>query len=213
MEQTLENLSKAEKAKIIDFLKQLKQLKKRCLSLEKESNAKKEDKINLEQQGGNSALKLEEMQNKLIETIEKSKITQNEIEELTLKIQSAETEKNTEQHRLNQAQRDINDIKNDIETINKMHNKEYVEASTNLRIITYDEGSNTYCSSVSLCDVDIQANPNDRPYRSQNIESKEETDISAILTITEDTFIDNNDDNESNQDQEMDYLITMLNAF
>lgn len=207
-ENTLENLNQAEKSKIIEYLKQLKQLKKHCTRLEKEYNEKKLEKINLISQADNSAIKLEEKQNNLIETVGKSRVIQNEIEKLALNIQNAETEKKIEENRFKQAKRDINEIKEIIETISKLHEKEYIDVSIATKIIMCDRSTNTYSSSVSLNEVEVQVNENEKSFPLLVTQ----TSIKDIQSIS---LISDNDSNNvyNSEDEELLNVITLLNAF
>ena len=111
---TLDNLCKKEKDKVVDMLKQLNELKKRCASLEKELNDKQLENQRLTGQTEGMSQQLDATQAKLIEYIELSKESQTQIEQLSLKLQKSESEKKVLTARYRDCQAEVSSLKDQI---------------------------------------------------------------------------------------------------
>lgn len=153
---TLDNLSKKEKEKVVDMLKQLNELKKRCTALEQQLESKQMENERLAGREDVMTKHLEATESKLFEAIELSKESQAEFEQLSLKLQKSEAVKKSLNGRLRNTQAEIQTLKEGIRDMKLKHEKILVNSSVQCRIICCDKSSNTEDTAIDLSHAAIQ---------------------------------------------------------
>lgn len=153
---TLDNLNKKEKDKVVDMLKQLNELKKRCTSLEQQLESKQMENERLAGREDVMTKQLEATEAKLFEAIELSKESQTEFEQLSLKLQKSEAVKKSLNGRLRNTMSEIQTLKEGIRSMKLKHEKVLVNSSVQCRIITCDKSSNTEDTAIDLNHIAIQ---------------------------------------------------------
>ena len=153
---TLDNLSKKEKDRVVDMLKQLNELKKKCTGLEQQLESKQLENERLSGREEVMRKQLEATESKLLEAIQLSKESQNEIEQLSLKVQKSESEKKQLNTRLRDAHAETQSLKDAIREIRLKHEKVLVSAAVQCKIITCDRSSNTEDTSLNLQNAVVQ---------------------------------------------------------
>ena len=81
---TLDNLCKSDKEKVVEMLKQLNELKKRCNTLEQELDTSHNENLRLIGREEIMKKQLESMEIKLFDSVELSKKSQAQVEQLTI---------------------------------------------------------------------------------------------------------------------------------
>ncbi|OHT08104.1 tropomyosin [Tritrichomonas foetus] len=153
---TLDNLCKKEKDKVIDMLKQLNELKKRCATLEKDLSEKQLENQRLTGQTEGMSHQLEATQAKLIEYIELSKESQAQIEQLSLKLQRADADKKVLSARYRDSQAEVSSLRDQIRQMRMKHERVHVNAGITCKIVTCDKSSNTIDTALNLRDQAVQ---------------------------------------------------------
>lgn len=215
---TLDNLCKKEKDKVLDMLKQLSELKKRCSSLEKELNEKQLENQRLSGQTETLTHQLETTQTKLYEYIELSKESQSQIEQLSLKLQKSEADRKVLSARYRDSQAEVTSLKDQIRQMKMKHERIYANASVTCRIITCDRSSNTFDSSLNLRDEATQY-PIDSTFVEQNHTTQTPNSYQPATSFANSTqtfaFKDENSQEYSNlqteTDEDINKLIFLLN--
>lgn len=154
---TLDNLCKKDKDKVVEMLRQLNELKKRCTALEQELDEKRLDNQRLEGRDDVMTQQLEAIQSKLIESVQVSKDSQNQIEQLTSKLQKSESDKKLLQARLKDAQTESMSLHDQIRLLQQKHECLHANVGINCRIVTCDKMVNTEDTALNLMNAAVQA--------------------------------------------------------
>lgn len=153
---TLDNLCKKEKDRVVEMLKQLNELKKRCNALEQQLEAKQLENERLAGRDEVMTKQLETTHAKLLESIELSKDSQAQIEQLSLKLQKSEAEKKALNARVKEAQAESQSLKENVRKMRMKHEKIMVTASVQCRFVTCDKSCNTQDSALDLQNAAVQ---------------------------------------------------------
>lgn len=217
---TLDNLYKKEKDKVLDMLKQLSELKKRCSALEKELNEKQLENQRLSGQTESMTHQLEAVQSKLIEYIELSKESQTQIEQLSMKLQRSDADKKILAARYRDSQAEITSLRDQIRQLRLKHEHIHADASVICRIITCDKSTNTFDTSLNLRDQAIQYPIESTfvdqlpPPSSSRQSTKYQTSMSYVAMDQTNYQIENSPEYSNLQtetDEDLTKLICMLN--
>jgi hypothetical protein len=104
---TLDNLCQREKEKVLEMLKQLNKMKKRCAALEQSLESRRLENQRLSGREEVISRELESAQARLIETVESSKAAQVQVEELSLQLQQSESDRRVATARVRESQAEI----------------------------------------------------------------------------------------------------------
>jgi hypothetical protein len=104
---TLDNLCQREKEKVIEMLKQLNEMKKRCAALEQSLESGRLENQRLSGREEVISRELESSQARLIETVESSKDAQVQVEDLSLRLQQSESDRRVATARVRESQAEI----------------------------------------------------------------------------------------------------------
>jgi hypothetical protein len=160
---TLDNLCSPEKEKVVDMLKQLSELKKRCTVLEETLEGKQREN---EKNGGREevlARQLDSIQGKLLETVESSGELQQQIEGMSLKLQKAQSEGRALSLRLQDSQAEAKSLRDNIREIEAVHNRVLVATGTQVTIIHCGRSCNTDDSAIDVQNAWVQVGPDAFP--------------------------------------------------
>jgi chromosome segregation ATPase len=211
---TVDNLCKQEKQKVFDMLKQLSELKKRCAFLEEQLAAKQ---LDLERVAGREDImtrQLEATQTKLFESLEAAKDSQIQFEELSLKFQTAESERKSFASRLRESQAESQTLRETIRHYRSSQDHILVGVAVQCRIRSCDKAINTDDSALNLRHAAIQTVPEEsksthrfRP-PSPTKTSRTQGETRSVEGGPRVHF-----GSELDGDDELEQLITMLNPF
>ena len=147
--QTLDNLEKSEKDKVVDMLRQLKSLRNKCDSLEKTLEEQKLENQRLQGREEGIKKQLSATQSKLFEAIEVSKQSQNQYDQINSRYQKELSLKQANDSNLQQLLMESSLLKEKIEEIKGRHEHVLVDVGVMSRILLIDKSANTHSSCIS----------------------------------------------------------------
>jgi chromosome segregation ATPase len=203
--QTLDNLCSSDKTKVVEMLKKLNQLRKRCTLLEQEFEIRQREKEKEASQQEVLAHQLEVVQGKLLETVELSGKSQEEIESLSLKLQRVESERKSLSLRFHDSQLEAQSLRENIEEIELQHNHVLVTIATQTSHIYCDKSCNTLESAVNLQNAIVQVSPDALRRHSQVLPSPDRFYSKTLSPITP------LKEPDSDLDDELTFIISFLN--
>jgi chromosome segregation ATPase len=160
---TLDNLYKREKDKVLEMLRQLNELKKRCSVLERDLDAKELEKQRLSGREEVMTRQLEETQAKLLEAVEASKESQVQIDDLSLKLQKSEADQKALTARYHDSQAEAQSLGERMRQLRQKHQRLVLTASTQTKIVLCDKSANTFDTSIDKTETAVQVSPDTAP--------------------------------------------------
>lgn len=140
---TLDNLCKADKDKLVEMIKQLSEMKKRCAALEHELENKKTESERLLAREGILKAQIESTENKLYDAVEISKGSQARVEQLTSELQRSEAGRKSARARYRESQAEITQLRDAIRELKLRHERILVDTSVQTRVNICSRGINT----------------------------------------------------------------------
>lgn len=213
---TLDNLCKREKDKVVDMLKQLSDLKKRCAALEQELDGKQLENQRLAGREEVLSKQLETAQGKLLEAIGLSKESQAQIEQLTLRLQKSEAEKKALGSRTRESQAESSAMKERIREMRARHERIMVTASVQTRIVTCSVHCNTDDTSINLQSAGVQVPVESQGLQQQSFSQQQQSfsqqqSVSAVRSFATPSKYESTGESAMEADEELTQLISMLN--
>lgn len=153
---TLDNLCKADKDKLMELIKQVNELNKRCNLLEQENNAKQAEIQRLVGREDVMKNQLESLEAKLFDAVEISKSAQARVEQLTSDVQKAEAGRKSARARYREAQSEITSLRDTIRELKLKHERIHVETGVQTKNNYCSRTTNTEDTSLNLTDMEIQ---------------------------------------------------------
>ena len=147
---TLDNLCKDDKDKVVEMLRQVNELKKRCSSLEEDLANRTIENERLSGREEVIARQLEATRSKLYETVEESKNSQTQIESLSQKLQEADAEKKLINTELEDAEAEVRKYREIMNDVRMKYEKIQVTTAVQCRPPTLDENVNTIDTALDL---------------------------------------------------------------
>jgi chromosome segregation ATPase len=164
---TLDNLCQKEKDKVLELLRQLNEFKKRCAALEQEIESKTRDNTRLLGRDEVTAHELEATQTRLIEAIEVWKQAQLQIENLSLRLQTAESHRKAISARLRDSEADVEVMREKMRRSQQKYDRRMVSTSTQTRPLLDHKESNTVSSALDLRETAVQMGDDPMPRQSE----------------------------------------------
>jgi chromosome segregation ATPase len=153
----LDNLTKKEKEKVFDMLKQLNELKKRCTALEQDIETTGLEHQRLVGREELMSRQLESTQAKLLEAVECAKESQVQIDSLTQKIQKSEDERERLDATFRECVSELNTLREAMQQFKMRRDRITVTAATQARIILCDQTCNTAGTALERRNEAVQA--------------------------------------------------------
>ncbi|KAK8885154.1 hypothetical protein M9Y10_044283 [Tritrichomonas musculus] len=126
---TIDNLCKKDKNKMIELLKQLNELKKRCAFLESSINSQNNENQRIEMKNEFISKQIEEVEQKFNESSDLSKEFPKQLEELTLAIQATEIENSNLKVKIKDSTSEASELNNELQRLSAKYNPIYKDAS------------------------------------------------------------------------------------
>lgn len=136
---TIDNLCKRDKNKMIELLKQLNELKKRCSFLESNINSQNMENQRIEMKNELIAKQIEEVDQKFNESSSLSKEHPKQLEELQLAIQATEAENSNLRAKIKDSTSEANELNNELQILNLKYNHIYKDASVSCQFSKHKE--------------------------------------------------------------------------
>jgi hypothetical protein len=140
---TLDNLSKKEKEKVFEMLRQLNELKKRCASLEQQLEVTEHEHQRLAGREELRSRQLESTEAKLLEAVELAKESQVEVESLTAQLQTCESERESLTATFHDCQSEGKSLRDAMDQFKPRGDRMLVTTSTQARIILCEAACGT----------------------------------------------------------------------
>ena len=158
---TIDNLCKSEKAKVVEMMKQLSELRKRSVSLQAEIDAQILVNQKLEGSGDVMTQQLAQSEQKLFDAIQLSKNEDYQIDRLTQQLQKTQSERNRAQAKHIQSSAEVEALREEYRQLKLKYDHVLVDTSSQCISKTNDMSVNTddlkeNCTSIT-CDS-IQMN-------------------------------------------------------
>ena len=154
---TIDNLCKKDKSQVIEMLKQLNELKKRCASLETEIESQTLENQRISGRDDVLAQQLDATESKLFEFVELSKDAQSKIESLTLNLQKIQSDNNLIKTRISESESEVELLRETYRQLQLKHDHVLVETGVLSRFPTKEIGTNTTDYSTTQGEIGIQA--------------------------------------------------------
>ena len=158
---TLDNLCKADKDKLMEMIKQLNEVKKRCNALEQEVESLQSENQRLIGREDVMKAQIEAMETKLFDAVEISKGSQARVEQLTSSLQKSEAGRKSSRARYREAQTEISSLRDTIRELKLKHERIHVETSIQTTFSRTNRATNTDDTSINKVDEAIQCQSKD----------------------------------------------------
>jgi regulator of replication initiation timing len=154
---TLDNLTKKEKEKVFDMLKQLNELKKRCAALEQEGESTELEHQRLVGREELMSRQLDSTQAKLLEAVECAKESQVQVDGLAQRLQQSGDERRRLDAALRECAAEAQALRGEMAQLKARRDRITVTAATQARIILSDQASNTADAALDRRNAAVQA--------------------------------------------------------
>ena len=155
--QTIDNLCKRDKNKVIELLKQLNELRKRCSFLESKIEAQSHENERIEGRNEMIAQQIDATEKKFSEASEVSKDSPKQLEELTLNIQTSEIENSNLRLKIEDSEREIKSLKDNLQELKTKYDRIYLDASVSCIAKCFDKSITTDDVSQNHANKEVQA--------------------------------------------------------
>lgn len=205
---TIDNLNKKDKAKVIEMLKQLNELRKRCACLESQIENQIQENTKLSQRNDMIMHKVESTEAQLFDTINISEDTQSQIEKMTLTLQRVESDVVVIRQKADDAEVERETLQNSLNILRQKYDHIHVDTSVQHQQSLLDKVTNTVCFMENFQDEESQI-----PERTSSTQRKStfitDNDNNNIESSTQISFVESFDDEA---DEDINNIIMMLNA-
>ena len=214
---TLDNLCAADKEKVVEMLKQMNELKKRCATLEQDLTNRQVENERLSGREEVITRQLESTQTKLYDAMEQSKNSQTQIEQLTQKLQKSEAENKAIKARVRDSEAEAQRLRETANEMRLLTEKMTITTAVQCKPATIDKNLNTLDTALDLTETAVQAS--DAPTAVTASSAKEEksttfavestrldTPVQRATTATDASY-------RSEVDAELAELISLLNPY
>ncbi|EAY20662.1 tropomyosin, putative [Trichomonas vaginalis G3] len=217
---TLDNLCKQDKDKLMELIKQVNELQKRCNLLEQENNSKQAEIQRLSGREDVMKNQVEALETKLFDAVEISKTAQARIEQLTSEVQKVEAGRKSARARYREAQAEITSLRDTIRELKLKHERIHVETGVQTKNNYCSRTTNTEDSSINLNDIEIQCRIDTDLSKSQtkvrSYTMSQTTMQPESLDSYHDSYHESSTTREpsftSEQDEELARIISILNS-
>lgn len=158
---TLDNLCKADKDKLMEMIKQLNEVKKRCNALEQEVDSLQSENQRLTGREDVMKSQLESMETKLFDAVEISKASQSRVEALTTGLQKSEAGRKSARARYREAQAEISSLRDTIREMKLKHERIHIDTSIQTNFSRANRATNTTDTSINHVDESVQCQANE----------------------------------------------------
>lgn len=209
---TLDNLCASDKEKVVEMLRQMNELKKRCATLEQDLTNRQVENERLSGREEVICRQLESTQTKLYEAVEQSKNSQTHIEQLTQKLQKSDAENKAIKARLRDSEAEAQRLRETANEMRLLTEKLTITTSVQCSPPTIDKNINTIDTALDLTNTAVQHS--DEPASQP---AKQEASVSQTATSIETAVVQSRELTEasyrSEVDPELAELITLLNPY
>ena len=140
---TIDNLCKRDKEKVVEILRQLNELRKRCTILESQiESATQEEQRFLKREAAING-QIDSTETKLIEATELSRSTREQINRLTLQLQDSDAENQMLAEKINGSEHDAETLREQLRQMRVKYNRILVDTSIACSAETVDLATNT----------------------------------------------------------------------
>jgi chromosome segregation ATPase len=160
---TLDNLCQSDKDKVVEMLKQLNEMKKRCTGLEQDLESRQLENERLTGRDDVMSHSLEATHARLIDVIESSKASQVQIESLSLRLQQSDAERKAVEARVRDSQSEVCALRDAVRRARAKRDRSAVTTSTQARPLTSEKAVNTAETALGRRDAAAQAAPEPPP--------------------------------------------------
>ena len=158
---TLDNLCKADKDKLMEMIKQLNEVKKRCNALEQEAESLQSENQRLIGREDVMKAQIESMETKLFDAVEISKGSQARVDQLTSALQKSEAGRKSARARYREAQGEISSLRDTIRELKLKHERIHVDTSIQTVFNRTNRATNTDDTSINKIDQSVQCQAKD----------------------------------------------------
>ena len=209
---TLDNLCKADKDKLVEMIKQLSEMKKRCAALEHELENSKTESERLIARESLLKAQIESTENKLYDAVEISKGSQARVEQLTGELQKSEAGRKSARARYRESQAEITQLRDTIRELKLRHERILVDTSVQTKVNICSRGVNTEYDHLKT-DQSIQTGRPSVALASSSIrKSPNKSSVVNSTAYSRAEYLESYDpDFPSENDEELTRLIAVLN--
>ena len=152
---TIDNLCKRDKEKVVEILRQLNELRKRCTILESQIESVTQEEQRFLKREAMITGQIESTENKLIEATELSRTTRESINQVSLELQDSEAENRTLEEKISGSEADMETLKEQLRQMRVKYNRILVDTSVVCTPETADVETNCEDKRV-LCSAQTQ---------------------------------------------------------
>lgn len=153
---TIDNLCKRDKNKMIELLKQLNELKKRCAFLDSSINNQNLENQRVEIKNDVISKQIEDVEHKFNESSNISKEYPKQFEEFTLAIQVSETECANLRAQIEDSESQAAELREVLNILNSKYNRIYKDASVSCFAKCKEKETNTDDVTQNYVDCELQ---------------------------------------------------------
>lgn len=153
---TIDNLCKKDKGQVIEMLKQLNELKKRCSNLESAIDEKNHENQRINGRNEVLSQQLESIEAKLFESVELSKDAQSKIEILTTNLQNIESDNNLFKSRIRDSEAEVQNLRKSYHELNLKYDRILVDTSVLCGNTTVEQATSTDDYAIKQRSVEVQ---------------------------------------------------------
>lgn len=197
---TIDNLCKKDKNKMIELLKQLNEMKKRCAFLESKINSQNVENQHIEVTNDIISKQIEDVNQKFNELENSTKENPKKLEDLQLKIQATETENSNFKAKIKDCNSEISELTEVLRQLDSKYNRIKIDASVSCRFAKHREICiNTDDVTKNYVEIGIQ-NPEKKTEAEFYYEDLTSNNFGPVGTLFD------------TPDDEINSLITILNS-
>ena len=164
---TLDNLCIEDKNKLIEMIRQLREGKNKCSSLEFEIENLQNQNEKLRNREATMKKQLEDMEKKVFEAVDISKAADEKVQSLTSELQKSEYNRKTVRDRYRESQGEITALKDAIHDLKEKYDKICVDTECQTKVNYCTRTTNTLDTALRLEDTDIQCDLGEEMERSR----------------------------------------------